>query len=118
MDTKKKGPLSPNISFTLLNNVHFRYLTTEEQLPLKCKTHHHYDDHGARKHAREPGLLWKIGLFDTSYWILLHGGGHGCKFWPRTLLGEDMRLDRYSLFKISCKLQARNSKSMTLAPQC
>lgn len=50
--------------------------------------HHHYDDHGAGEHARQPGLFWEVGLFDPSHWILLHSRGHGCKLWPRTLLKD------------------------------
>lgn len=65
-----------------------------------CKTfhkvsHHHNDDHGASEHAGQPGLLWKVGLFDPSHWVFLHSWGHGYKLRPRTLLrahSDDIRL--------------------------
>lgn len=51
-------------------------------------SHHHNDDHGASEHAGQPGLLWKIGLFDASHRVFLHCRGHGGKLWTRTLLRE------------------------------
>lgn len=51
-------------------------------------SHHHNDDHGASEHARQAGLLWKVGLLHPSYWVLLHSWGHSCKLWPRTLLRD------------------------------